>query len=176
MNRSCNPSVDSNGGLMNRSCNPSGPVAYFITFRTYGTWLHGDERGSSDRKYANVPGTPVIAASRNRQRWEQKQMQHPAVWLNSIQREIIDRTIREVIEYNQWLLHALSIQKNHVHVVVTAHKLPEAALNSFKAWCTRRMREAGYISKNVKPWSRHGSTRWVWTESDLKNVCMYVNR
>ena len=26
------------------------PLAYFISFRTYGTWLHGDERFSVDRK------------------------------------------------------------------------------------------------------------------------------
>ena len=25
------------------------PLAYLITFRTYGTWLHGDERGSIGR-------------------------------------------------------------------------------------------------------------------------------
>jgi hypothetical protein len=35
-----------------------GPLAYLITFPTYGTWLHGDERGSVDRDH-NLPGTPV---------------------------------------------------------------------------------------------------------------------
>ena len=25
------------------------PLAYFISFRTFGTWLHGDRRGSVDR-------------------------------------------------------------------------------------------------------------------------------
>ena len=25
------------------------PLAFLITFRTYGTWLHGDERGSVNR-------------------------------------------------------------------------------------------------------------------------------
>jgi hypothetical protein len=25
------------------------PLAYLITFRCYGTWLHGDKRGSIDR-------------------------------------------------------------------------------------------------------------------------------
>ncbi len=25
------------------------PLAYLITFRSYGTWLHGDERGSVNR-------------------------------------------------------------------------------------------------------------------------------
>jgi len=27
------------------------PLAYFISFRSYGTWLHGDKRGSIDRKW-----------------------------------------------------------------------------------------------------------------------------
>ncbi len=36
------------------------PLAYLITIRCYGTWLHGDERGSVDRKY-NRYGTPRIA-------------------------------------------------------------------------------------------------------------------
>ncbi len=32
------------------------PPAYLITFRTYGSWLHGDEKGSIDRKH-NRPDT-----------------------------------------------------------------------------------------------------------------------
>ena len=35
------------------------PLAYLITFRSYGTWLHGDERGSVDR-FHNVYGTPRL--------------------------------------------------------------------------------------------------------------------
>ena len=34
-------------------------LAYFITFRCYGTWLHGDERGSVDR-FHNIYGMPFI--------------------------------------------------------------------------------------------------------------------
>jgi hypothetical protein len=36
------------------------PLAYLISFRTYGTWLHGDNRGSTSRKQ-NKYGTPRIA-------------------------------------------------------------------------------------------------------------------
>ena len=36
------------------------PLAYLISFRTYGTWLHGDKRGSMDRKH-NVYGTSKIS-------------------------------------------------------------------------------------------------------------------
>jgi hypothetical protein len=34
-------------------------LAYFITFHTYGTWLHGTERGSVDRAH-NTLGTPLL--------------------------------------------------------------------------------------------------------------------
>ena len=29
----------------------SSPIGYLVTFRCYGTWLHGDERGSFDRHH-----------------------------------------------------------------------------------------------------------------------------
>ena len=29
---------------------------YLITFRGYGTWLHGDDRGSVDRRFYNQVG------------------------------------------------------------------------------------------------------------------------
>jgi hypothetical protein len=41
----------------------STPLAYLITIRSYGTWLHGDERGSMDRREYNQYGDPAIAAS-----------------------------------------------------------------------------------------------------------------
>jgi hypothetical protein len=45
------------------------PLAYFITFTCYRTWLHGDERGSVDDEH-NAPGTAVLppdAQSRSRE-------------------------------------------------------------------------------------------------------------
>src|SRR5882762_2856343 len=38
------------------------PIAYFITFRAYGTWLHGDSRGSVDR-FHKAYGSPMLPAS-----------------------------------------------------------------------------------------------------------------
>jgi hypothetical protein len=38
------------------------PLAYFISFRAYGTWLHGDKRGSIDR-FNNRYRAPYIQAS-----------------------------------------------------------------------------------------------------------------
>ena len=41
------------------------PLAYLITIRTYGTWLHGDERQTVDRHGKNVFGTERIEANAN---------------------------------------------------------------------------------------------------------------
>ena len=30
------------------------PLAHLSTFRSYGTWLHGDKRGSVDRSHNNI--------------------------------------------------------------------------------------------------------------------------
>ena len=38
------------------------PLAYFISFRGYGTWLHGDQRGSIDRLH-NQYRSPYIPAN-----------------------------------------------------------------------------------------------------------------
>jgi hypothetical protein len=43
------------------------PLAYLITFRCYGTWLHGDERGSIDR-FHNRYKSPYVPPN---ERWRQ---------------------------------------------------------------------------------------------------------
>ena len=39
------------------------PLAYFISFRTASTWLHGDKRGSIDR-FHNRYGSPIYLPMR----------------------------------------------------------------------------------------------------------------
>ena len=41
------------------------PLGYLISFRSYGTWLHGDERGSIDRLH-NRYLSPYLAGSDRR--------------------------------------------------------------------------------------------------------------
>ena len=57
------------------------PLAYLISFRAYGTWLHGDKRGSMSRKQ-NKYGTPPIAPNPRLQQAEIKQLKHPPLKLN----------------------------------------------------------------------------------------------
>ena len=73
------------------------PLAYLITFRCYGTWLHGDERGSVDRKH-NLYGTPKIPVSPSLQRSDAKQLTNPTIVLLARHRQVIEQTIMDVCE------------------------------------------------------------------------------
>jgi len=47
-------------------------------------------------------------------------------------------------------------------------------MDSFKAYATRKLREATLLDQDVKPWARHGSTRWLWTEEQVERAIDYV--
>jgi len=128
------------------------PLAYLITFRSYGTWLHGDERGSVDRSH-NRYGFPYIPANPQWEDYKRKALKSPPVKLRAKQRRSIEFAIRETCERRKWLLYAFNIRTNHVHsVVAIGDKKPEIALNAFKANATRQMRADGCLSSSRSPW------------------------
>jgi REP element-mobilizing transposase RayT len=149
------------------------PMAYLITFRTYGTWLHGDERGSMDRTH-NVYGTPRLAPNPDRKHAAALKLNHAPVILNVEQRQAVERAVREVCHHRAYALLALSARTNHVHVVVSAACKPEPILETFKAYATRKLRQMGLISASMKPWVRHGSTRYLWKERHVEKAMNYV--
>jgi len=116
--------------------NPQGPMGYLITFNTYGTWLHGDERGSVDRHGNNIPGTSVIPPNQKLLKLKKTKLKQPPVTLTDAQRKSIKVTIQEVIKHNNWKLHALNALTEHIHIVLTAPKPPDPIMNSLKSWCT----------------------------------------
>jgi REP element-mobilizing transposase RayT len=153
--------------------NSMGPMAYFLTFNTYGSWFHGDENGSVNRQ-CNIPGTPLLRPNKKLENYELSECKHAPVQFNWQQRKLIEKIIRDVCDHNKWILHAVNARTEHVHVVVTALKSPEIVMNSFKSWCTRRLRENQLLSTGIKPWSRHGSTRYLWNEKAVNDVYRYV--
>ena len=94
------------------------PLAYLITFRTYGTWLHGDERTSVDR-YHNAYGTARIPHRKARLDYNKSIMKGHPVLLDAERRKATDDAIREVCEHREWRLRALNVRTNHVHIVVS---------------------------------------------------------
>jgi REP element-mobilizing transposase RayT len=84
------------------------------------------------------------------------------------------RTVQEVAKHRGWKLWAVHVRTNHVHIVVTAVEAPEKVMADFKAWASRRLREAFGEPADRDRWTQHGSTRWVDTEDSLGAAITYV--
>jgi REP element-mobilizing transposase RayT len=165
----------SDAGKAEREMLPGeGPLAYFITFHTYGTWLHGDERGSIDREH-NVPGTPCAAFNETRRRQARARLRYAPLTLDTAARVVVENAIASVGQHRGWTIHALAVVSNHVHVVVSAPVVPEQVMYAFKSWATRRLVEAGALPSGAPAWVRHGSTRYLWKGHQLQAACEYVD-
>ena len=149
------------------------PLGYLITFRSYGTWLHGDARGSVDR-FHNTFGTPRLPYNEGWQRHNWNALKQPPVKLRRRQRAAIEEAIRETCKIRKWEFWVMNVRTNHVHIVVSAPCKPEKILSAFKANATRKLREAGCWHSNRSPWVDRGSKRYLWTEQDVINAVVYV--
>ena len=152
---------------------PGVPLAYLITFRTFGTWLHGDSRGSVDRREARF-GAPTISPDDRWQSYERGLLTRPSVILDAPRRESTRAAILETCAMRGWGLVAMNVRTNHVHTVVSANVPPERVLCAFKANATRIMRSRGWWDHEKSPWTDGGSTRYIWSEASLERAIAYV--
>lgn len=118
------------------------PRAYLVTFRTYGTRLAGDDRGSID-KYHNGYGGPRAVASSKRNEIHEGRLKSKPLLLNANARKQVEAAIRDVCAQRRWTIIAISVRTNHIHVVVEASTVSTKMLNDWKSYSTRRLREVG---------------------------------
>ena len=144
----------------------SAPLAYHITWTTYGSWLAGDDRGWVKPGEGIQAGDPdLLAEMRSR-------VADDAVTLDADQRAVVDETIRAHVRFRGWELLALNVRTNHVHLVVVANRHPDEVMEQLKAWCSRRLSER--LGRKRKWWTEHGSTKWINDEGYLHNAIRYV--
>ena len=150
------------------------PLAFLITFRSYGTWLHGDERGSVNR-FRNQYKSRRLPAENKWLEINTQRLKGEKTTLNAAQRLCAEDAARETCEVRRWRLHAINARTNHVHAVISiGEKKPESALNAFKANATRKMRESGCWQSERSPWADKGSKRSLWNERSIARAVDYV--
>jgi REP element-mobilizing transposase RayT len=150
------------------------PLAFLLTIRTFGTWLHGDEKGSFQRLRNRGPRSKWIDFNVPlAERMDESMKQQPTI-LTEVQRKYVDVAIREVCDYRGYSLKAANVRTNHAHVVVHATVKPEKIVNEFKAFATRRLRLEDEFTSEQKIRSRGASTRYLWKPSHLLAAVDYV--
>jgi REP element-mobilizing transposase RayT len=150
------------------------PIAYLLTWTCYGTWLHGDERGSVDAEH-RTPGEPFVPPSVSQRYRCARLMSGPTIQLSPAAREVVAAAIRAHCQFRGWELIALNVRSNHVHTVVSCGDVkPEPVMGQFKAYATRWLREKGFFAKNQKIWTEHGSTGYLRDQKSVSAAALYV--
>ncbi len=149
------------------------PIAYFITWATYGTWLPGDERGWVEYRHGWQLPDPV------RKLEAAAKMTEDACRLDPEQRDAVHEQVAETCRYRGWTLHVVNCRTNHLHVVVTAPVHPKIVRSQLKAWCTRKLKK---LAQSKGPpssirenwWAERGSQRFINDEASLEAAIIYV--
>ena len=151
------------------------PLAFFLTWTTYGTWLPGDGRGWTEHRGGWKLPDPI------RKLESEARMTEDACVLDAQQRRLVEVTIAEHCQVRGWELHEVNCRTNHVHVVVSADRHPDDVRRQLKAWCTRRLKEAEQqrqkaAVKAVREnwWTERGSRRYINDAESLEAAILYV--
>jgi REP element-mobilizing transposase RayT len=155
------------------------PLAYFLTWPTYGAWLPGDERGWVKYRHGWHPPDPTV------KREAEARMTEDACILDIDQRQLVELTIADHCRVRGWTLFAVNCRSNHVHVVVGANCEVSRVRDQFKASCTRRLnaleqeRKRGTQPRQAEPsrkkwWAERGSGQYVNDELGLEAIVHYV--
>jgi hypothetical protein len=148
------------------------PLAWYITWTTYGTWLHGDPRGSH-LGVVFIPADAVLEAAMR------AQMTEDALYLTYLQRSIVDAAVVAECAAQEWILHQRNVRTNHVHVVVSAAMDGEKVRSRLKAIASDALStDAGLPmgGKNGRRrwWTEKGNVVPVETERSLEEIGTYV--
>lgn len=150
------------------------PLAYLITVRCRGTWLHGDERGSIDRRN-NIFGMPRNHSNQAWEAYNRSSLATEPVYLDPKRRRSTETAIRETCELRNWLMLAVNVRTNHFHAMVDAGIIdPSKVLHALKANSTRQTRTDGCWPHAGSPWVDKGSKRWLWNDRSVDAAIYYV--
>jgi REP element-mobilizing transposase RayT len=157
---------------MNSNPKPK-PKAYLITFTTYGSWLHGDSRGSVHRRPARGKRGKTGALPRL-YNYQGRNLSQAPIVLNAEQRAVVREAIVEECVFRNWRLLAETVRVQHCHAAIEGDAQPERMMQNIKATATRKLRERGLFGQTQRVWARHGSTRYLWTNDAVTMACDYV--
>jgi REP element-mobilizing transposase RayT len=82
--------------------------------------------------------------------------------------------IRETCSHRDWLLIAAHVSTSHVHVIVESDIQPLRIMNALKSYASRALNRLGVDGAERRRWARHGSTRWLWRDQDVRDAIRYV--
>ena len=138
---------------------------WLFTWRTYGSWLPGEDgfvghyRATDGRRTVDhAPGTPATAAQPGLERYARQLLKSPAVALTRPQAEAVVGQLHETARFRGHTLDAVAVLTTHVHLVFTAAGEPDPGrtLADWKSYASRALNKLA------------GGPRTWWAEDGSK--------
>src|SRR5579864_3368373 len=123
-------------------------AAYLITFVCYGSWLHGRE-GAVDREHNIEPddsSSVRVGRAPSRSHAGRHQGSLLASWMDIADGPRPPESCAAAVE---------------------ADRNPEQVMSALKAYASRALNETGIDRTGRRRWARHGSTRYLWTMTEI---------
>lgn len=153
---------------------PEHPRAYFITLRTYGTWLPGDPRGCVDRDH-NAYGSPYASPDPERAAHAAALLRHAPTIFDNRMRDLVRRAFVDQCHHRGWELIETAVRSNHAHTIVGYAPVgPDRITLELKGRATRWLREARLVATDAEVWVVGGSKRYLWNDEDVAAAVEYV--
>jgi REP element-mobilizing transposase RayT len=90
------------------------------------------------------------------------------------EREVVCKAIITLCLEGDWRLLAAHVRSNHVHIVVAADRDPGRIMSDIKARASRELTNAGFDSTQRKRWTRHGSTKYLFSDDEVAAAIRYT--
>lgn len=149
-------------------------LTYLITWVCYGAWLPG-QTGAISRTQ-NRFGAPIPEPNIRIELRAKAHMTQEPYLLDETRRQFVLQSLIDVCSCRSYSLLAAHVRSNHVHVVTAANCTPEHVMTAMKAYSSRALNKHHLDQPDRRRWARHGSTRYLWTEDDVRAAIDYVVR
>ena len=140
-------------------------LGYMLTFTTYGTWLQGNKRGY-------VKNGKIHTGNKMLLRTNEKLQTQNAVRLTKVQQQIVRDAIVKQAKLLGQKIYALSMQSNHVHIVVEYIPQPIGRIAAYYKNAARlALKDQGH---NGKVWTAGYDKRFCFDRMTLEQKIKYV--
>jgi REP element-mobilizing transposase RayT len=156
---------------------------WFFTWRTYGTWLPGRagfvgyyHTDDGRRVIDNIHGEPTTDVIPLLERYAGDIMTGEPVALTRPQADVLFNQLQETAAYREWVIDAVAVLVNHVHVVfgVPGDPDPSEMLGDWKSYASRALNRRFGRPHAPRWWADGGSKEPLRAEHNRVGAVEYV--
>jgi len=152
----------------------SRPLAHHLTWGTYGTRLHGDERPTVERAH-NRYGEATLEYDQHRWFREAGLLRFPPIAFDDGRMRVVESLVPTICTRGGWTLFACACGPDHVHVLLDTNGNDAKAVRMWlKRWLGEALSERFALPTGATWWAECGSVKFIFDDRYFGRALPYV--